>query len=140
MKKIKIPGYMLAVIVVVAGLIFYAGMRVGNMQSSKKLASFSNRSQVPGATRRFGGGQGFVGGTVLSLDAQSMTIKMQDGNSRIVIFGSSTEITKSASGSLQDLTAGKNVTINGKQNSDGSITAQMIQIRPSQFSNMRPTR
>ena len=35
-------------------------------------------------------------------------------------------------GALSDVSVGQNIMANGKTNSDGSITAQTIQIRPAQ--------
>ncbi|HVU75348.1 MAG TPA: hypothetical protein VHD38_00715, partial [Candidatus Paceibacterota bacterium] len=51
---------------------------------------------------------------------------------RIVLINDATEVTKMAQGSTADLTVGTGVTITGTANSDGSLTATMVQIRPSQ--------
>ncbi|OIO07392.1 hypothetical protein CO115_00755 [Candidatus Falkowbacteria bacterium CG_4_9_14_3_um_filter_36_9] len=56
---------------------------------------------------------------------------MRDGGSKIVFLSDSTSIGKTTDGTVADLEAGKQVTINGKDNSDGSVTAQSIQIRPN---------
>ena len=56
---------------------------------------------------------------------------MQDGSTKIVLVGSSIEITKSAAGSVEDLATGINVTVVGTANSDGSVTAESVQIRPA---------
>jgi len=37
---------------------------------------------------------------------------------------------KAAQGSMSDLSIGENVTVTGVTNSDGSITAQSVQVRP----------
>ena len=48
-----------------------------------------------------------------------------------LIFSNTTQISKSAAGSLADLKVGESITVNGSTNSDGSITAQIIQLRPA---------
>ncbi len=72
---------------------------------------------------------GFVTGEILSKDAQSLTLKLRDGGSRIVLISSSTSVEKTASGSLNDLAIGKAISVQGSPNQDGSITAQTIQLQ-----------
>ena len=78
-----------------------------------------------------GGGGGFASGEVLAKDDQSITIKLSDGGSRIVYFSGSTTVGKMDTGSASDLKTGDQVIANGTPNSDGSIAAQNIQIRPA---------
>jgi hypothetical protein len=79
---------------------------------------------------RFTAGANFISGDVLAKDAQSITVKMRDGSSRIILYASSTEVSKFAAGTIDDVAVGKTIMVNGKTNTDGSITAQTIQIRP----------
>ena len=74
-------------------------------------------------------GAGFIAGEILAKDATSITIKGRDGSSKIVLYSGSTEVSKFAAGSIDDIAVGKFVSVNGKTNSDGSITAQLIQVR-----------
>lgn len=126
----------IAIVIIVVGVsAFYGGMRYGqgtNNQSASLMANF--RGQAGGQFR--GNGQGlasgnFAGGQIIAKDANSITVKLQDGSSKIVFVSDSTQITKSAQGSLNDLAVGENITVAGTANSDGSITSQSIQIRPA---------
>jgi hypothetical protein len=85
--------------------------------------------QAGGMMNRVRGG--FTAGEVLTKDATSMTVKAPDGSSKIVLTASSTQVTTSAPGTLDDVVVGTNVLVTGPVNSDQSVTAQNIQIRPA---------
>ena len=55
---------------------------------------------------------------------------MQDGSSKIVFYSESTKIQKTADGTGANLAIDQEVTASGAANSDGSLTAQTIQVRP----------
>lgn len=74
---------------------------------------------------------GLIAGEVLTKDANSLTLKLRDGGSRIVFFSTSTRVSKMADGMIGDVSTGTTVTVNGATNQDGSVTAEMIQLRPN---------
>lgn len=122
-------------VVIIAGATFYGGMVYGKSGvptrgGNGQFVAGANGVRVAGA--RGGMNGGFTAGEIISKDATSITIKMQDGSTKIVLIATSTQVMKSSTGSLSDLTTGTNVTISGNANSDGSITAQSVQIRPAQ--------
>jgi hypothetical protein len=128
---------MIAIALVINGGSFYGGIKYDQAQRA------ASRGQFPsGQMGQFGGqqnggqkgmraGGNFVGGEILSKDDKSITIKLQDGGSKIVFLSASTQIMKSTAGSLEDLAVGTVVTTTGPANPDGSITAQSIQTRPA---------
>ncbi len=147
MNKNIITSIIITAVVFGAGG-FYGGMKyaaskglsaqnIQNMTQEQRQQLFqqarTNGSSNSSTARRTGTngqpGGGFTGGDIIAKDDKSITIKMPDGSSKIVFYSGSTQINKSASGVLDDLQVGKTVQVNGTTNSDGSITAQNIQIR-----------
>ncbi len=131
----------LAVVLLVIGLAagFFAGMQYQKSQRSQFLQA---NGQAGNFQRRLGGQNGNirpVAGEIISSDDKSITVKMQDGSSKIVLLSGSTAITEATSAGKQALQTGKQVVVFGNQNSDGSVTAQNIQLNPqSRFGTPRP--
>ncbi|MCX6731564.1 MAG: hypothetical protein NTX55_01075 [Candidatus Parcubacteria bacterium] len=120
-------------VVVVGGGAFYGGMKY---QTSNPPTGGPQRAQMLGANaggfrNRAGGqqGNGFLSGEIIAKDDKSITLKSNDGSSKIVFFSGTTAITKTATSSLKDIEIGKTALVGGKQNSDGSLTAETIQLR-----------
>jgi len=132
----KIIPIIITLIIIGAGA-FYGGMKYGQSKSpSSKFSSqnFQNLSQEQrqqlSQGRTGGAGANFLNGEVIAKDEKSLTLKMQDGGSKIVFFSDSTKISKTTEGSINDVEVGKTLSVGGKQNSDGSFTAETIQLSP----------
>ncbi len=83
------------------------------------------------ATRGGNNGAGMLAGTIVSKDSGSVTLNTRDGSSHIVLVTPDTTVSKSVQGSMGDISAGTNVIVSGTTNSDGSVSASLIQIRPA---------
>jgi len=143
-KKFIVIGILVALVFGIGG--FFAGMRYA--PSKKTVSGGANLSQADRQQRfsQMGGGQSggrmggtqaggsFINGEIIAKDDKSVTIKLGDGGSRIVFYSSSTQVQKMADMLLADLTIGQKVATSGTANSDGSITAQTIQLRPEVIS------
>lgn len=121
-SKILIPVVVLLVLIVGGGG-FFGGMRY---QKSKTPARMANRGQ--GIAGRFQNQGTPVSGEIIDKDEKSITVKLQDGSSRIIFISDSTQINKQAPGTKDDLTKGTQVFATGSENPDKSITANSIQI------------
>lgn len=129
MKKI-IP-FLIILIMAAAGAAFLGGVKYGqNKIKSSRLGLQSMGGGLRGGRQGGPSTGGFINGEILSKDEKSLTVKLRDGGSKIIFFSTSTEVGKFVQGTAADLVAGKSVMAAGKANSDGSITAQSIQIRP----------
>ena len=119
---------------------FFGGMKYGESQALKNLTPekmrevFQQRggqffAQNQGQRQRQRAGQNFVSGQVISKDEKSLTVKLPDGSTKIIFLSQSTQILKSAEGSIDDVQVGKEILVTGNQNADGSLTARTIQVR-----------
>jgi hypothetical protein len=95
------------------------------------------QSKTPTFNRQFAGtgGQGRngfrpVSGTILSADDKSVTVKLPDGSSKIIILSGTTAINQATTATTAELKVGTTVAVFGTTNSDGSVTAQSIQLNP----------
>jgi hypothetical protein len=146
----KIIAIVIGIVVIGVGS-FYAGTKYAKAKSSSggSFANFANLSPEERQARFAAGGAGtnmgqrgmrngggFTTGEILSKDDKSITVKLMQGGSKIIFMTMNTPIMKSIAGSVDDLKVGEQVTVTGTTNSDGSLSAQMIQLR----SGTPPTR
>ncbi len=131
-------------LVVGGGAGFFGGMKYQQSQTTAARAAGG-----PGAAGLAGRGTGARGtgaaggsamrpvvGQILSQDATSITVKLADGSSKIVLLPSSATYSKTSTGAKTDLKVGDQVGVFGATNSDGSVTAQSVQENPN-FGMMR---
>jgi len=144
---VKSTKVIVPIILVLVGLGagFFGGIQYRNYQISKSRGSFAaGTTGAAGAFQRYtgtrtggtgarGGAGGAVTGSVLSIDATSLTVKLADGSTKIVLFGGSTTYSNTAAATQSDLKVGNNVMVLGTPNSDGSVTATNVQINSMSF-------
>jgi len=121
---------LVVVAVVFAGGGFFGGMKYQQSKTPARPAFGQGGAGFAGRGGRAGAnGMAFANGQVMSVDNSSLTIKSMNGGSQIVILAPSTQYRKAVDGTSADVVVGKQVTVTGAQNSDGSLTAQTVQIR-----------
>ncbi|MDO8584179.1 MAG: hypothetical protein Q7R83_03315 [bacterium] len=140
MEMKKIVPIVIVALLIVGGGAFYGGMKYEQGQRNvfvggpNGMAAFGQGAGQR-ANRQGAGGQGqgagFTTGDILSMDGTILTLKLRDGGSKIVLYSTSTSIQKMVEGVGSDLVIGKSVSVVGSANTDGSITAQSIQMRPA---------
>lgn len=129
------------VITVVIVILVGAGAFFGGMKYQESKATGSNtarqfqggmggRQNGQNGQGRFTGNSRPVAGEILSFDDKSITVKLQDGSSKIVLLSNKTSINKASEGTKDDLKTGQRVAVFGSENTDGSVTASNIQLNP----------
>jgi len=117
----------LVVVLMVGAIAFYGGMQYQKSQrGSFAGGQFANRNGAQVNNRP-------VSGDIISQGDASITVKMQDGSSKIIILSDKTVINKASIGAKSDLKTGEKIIAFGTTNSDGSITAQNISIGGGMF-------
>jgi len=85
--------------------------------------SIKNRGQASGFRQNYG--------DIINIDEKTLTLKMADGSSKIVLLSDTTKINQSITAAKTDLVVGTKIMVNGETNSDGSITSRNIEINPA---------
>jgi hypothetical protein len=137
----------LVLVIVVGGTAFFGGMKyqenktVQAMKSQYATNPFSgrNRNQAGGTEtntastgvgqRRMGNGQ--VIGEITSVADNSITVKMTDGSSKIILLSDKTSINKASVATKSDLKVGEKVAAFGTPNTDGSVSGSSVQLNPT---------
>lgn len=106
---------------------FYGGIQY---QKSQRVAL--GRGQFPaGFNQREGSSQRGLrpsSGEITKIDDTSLTLKTTDGSSKIIIFSDSTRVNKSSEGSMADLKVGESITVMGSEDTNGTITAEILSV------------
>ena len=133
----------LIVALVVGGGGFFGGMKYQQSKSprSGNVQFFRNGNVDGNGQFQQRGQQGLrpVSGEIISSDDKSITVKLQDNSSKIILLDDKTTINKTDEATKEDLKTGVTVAAFGIQNSDGSVTAQNIQLNPMTFRGQMPS-
>lgn len=118
--------------VVIAAVAFFGGMQYQRMQRGAQFMGQNGQFRGAGQVGAPGQRQTFrpVSGEIISSDDKSITVKLQDGSSKIVLLNDQSTISEATTSGKQSLTTGKKVMVFGNTNQDGSVTAANIQLNP----------
>ncbi len=111
---------------IILAVVFYAGIAYGKSQGPQR---GTRTGAFTGSSFRNMGGNTF--GQIISKDDKSITVSLMSGGSKIIFLDTNTKVSKQVAGTAADLTVGGQVAVMGTPNTDGSINAQSIQIRPN---------
>lgn len=121
---------MIVIAVLTTGVGFFAGTKYQQSKRQSLGRQFADGQMQKNGQARAGSGFRPVNGEIISTDEKSITVKLADGSSKIVLFSDTTEINKAESVGKEGLKVGEKVAAFGTENSDGSVTAQSIQLNP----------
>lgn len=108
----------------------YRNFRLNQLRNGLGTGDRTGQQRFTGTSQQNGNRGGAVVGSILSMDDKSVTVKLTDGSSKIVLFGDATTYTNTVDATKADLKVGEDVAIFGTANSDGSVTATNVQINP----------
>ena len=140
--KVVSTGMKTIEVVIIAALVgvaaFFGGMKYADSSRQSQRGSMMSRqfggpngaSGMNGARGNRMGGRPVVG-EVVSVDATTMTVKLPDGSSKIVVLSSTTTVSETTTTDKANIKVGSKVGAFGTDNADGSVTAQTVQLNPT---------
>jgi len=118
----------IVLILVFSAASFYGGLKYQQNKKPAFTRQFGNAGRAGQNQLRAGARN--INGEIISADSKSITVKLTDGSSKIVVLSDSVTINKAETATKDDLKVGEKVMVFGQDNSDGSVTAQNIQLNP----------
>ena len=132
--NIRIKKYLVHIVWLVVAIIALGGGylwgKTAGMGGGR--AGFAGAGAFSSSTRRMASGTtsgGFVAGQITAIDQSSITLQLPNGSSEVVFYSSSTPVSEPTTVSVSVLEVGTKIAIGGTGNSDGSLTAQTIQVQ-----------
>ncbi len=130
-NTLAIAGVLVAVVFFGAGYFTSSKLAGPKAPGGMQFAPGGNGAQRQNAQMRNRNSLGgFINGELVKKDAGSFSLKQRDGSMKLVLITSSTKAMKMSEGTLDEFNVGQQVMVTGSANSDGSLTAQTVQIRP----------
>lgn len=127
------PLIVLLIVIGVGVLAFFGGVQYDRSKQTSVSRSFmTGAGRTGGITtgmRRVGSNQP-ISGEILNMDNSSITVKLTDGSSRIILLSDKTIFSKTTSVDKTELKVGEKVGVFGTNNTDGSVSAQNVQLNP----------
>lgn len=127
--KVHIIWVLVAIIALVGG--FFWGKAGATASRSSGFAGTFSASSTRGFARTGGAAAGGALGQITAITSSSLTVQLSNGNSEVVFYSTSTPVMEETTVSPNVLAVGTNVMVAGTQNSDGSVTATTIAVRPA---------
>lgn len=126
--------YILIIVLAVGATSFFGGMKYQQSQRTnfQRFGPGANEMQFRGPSGQGVNRQEFqpLNGEIIKAEEKSLTVKLEDGSTKIVILGDSTKISKAEEIKTENVKEGDRVLVMGTANSDGSVTAQSVQLNP----------
>jgi hypothetical protein len=139
----RLVGVALISLAVGAGGGYFAGVstaRKSEWRPERFAAGFDrdqtgNRTGIGARPGGIGRGAGMTRGELIQVGEGSLTVKLPDGGSRIVLIDDSVQVTSCSQGDASILRVGQQVMATGSVGSDGSVAAESVQIVPEWVAN-----
>lgn len=130
-KSVKSNLLLTIILVTTVGVgAFFAGMKYqqGKQPSRLDFQAMHGERQGQGFPGGPQLGTEIVRGEIISKNDDSVTVKLPDESSKIVLLSDNTQINKASEATRDDLNTGEQIMVVGKTNSDGSVSATQIQL------------
>lgn len=126
--KNNMIAVVIVIVIIASAAAFFGGMKYQQSKTPQRQAGQGQglRGNAQGNRNGFRP----VSGDIIAQDDKSITVKLTDGSSKIILLTNKTAINKADTATKTDLKVGEKVAVFGMDNSDGSVSAQNIQLNP----------